>query len=56
MNKDQEEIKLLKFIIKAQNKIILCYRMGDNAIPEWVWSALEKGRAFYNVTTTADIK
>ncbi len=56
MNDDQRQIKMLKRLVKAQDKMILHYRLGKPTMPEWVFNAFDKARGFYNVKNISDIK
>jgi len=56
MNDDQREIKVLKKLVKAQNKIILAYRLGRSELPEWVFSAIDDAKSFYEVNDISSIK
>ena len=49
MNKEVEpknEIQFLKEVIKAQNKLLICYRLGGQP-PEWVFDKLAKAKELY---------
>ena len=49
MNKETEpknEIQFLKEVIKAQNKLLICYRLGGRP-PEWVFDKLAKAKELY---------
>ena len=49
MNKEAEpknEIQFLKEVIKAQNKLLICYRLGGQP-PEWVFDKLAKAKELY---------
>ena len=46
MTKD-EEIKLLKFTVKAYAKMVLHYRIGKPTLPEWVFDNIKKAKAKY---------
>ena len=49
MNKETEtenEIQFLKEVIKAQNKLLICYRLGGQP-PEWVFDKLAKAKELY---------
>lgn len=37
----RKQIKLLKKIIRAYERLALAYRVGGQ-VPEWVWDTLEK--------------
>ena len=53
---DQREIKMLKKLVKAQNKMILNYRLGKSMLPEWVFKAFDEAKSFYKVNRIDDIK
>ena len=53
---DQREIKILKKLVKAQNKMILHYRIGKRTMPEWVFKAIATAKSFYGVDNIIDIK
>lgn len=50
------ELRCLKKLVKAQNKMILHYRIGKTTMPEWVFKAIEDAKNMYEVDTIADIK
>lgn len=39
-----EIIGLLEAVIKAQSRLLICYRLGGRP-PEWVFNTLDKARA-----------
>lgn len=42
----KNEIQFLKEVIKAQDKLLVCYRLGGRP-PEWVFDKLTKAREIY---------
>ncbi len=56
MNEEQKEIKILKALVKAQDKMLLCYRIGKPRMPEWVFNNLDKAKEFYKVRNISDIE
>ena len=42
----ENEIEFLKEVIKAQDKLLVCYRLGGQP-PEWVFDKLAKAREIY---------
>jgi len=51
---DREEIAFLKDVIKAQDKILRCYRFGDQP-SEWAFAILDKFRNLYKGNTTKPV-
>jgi len=50
-----KEIKILKALVKAQDKMILNYRLGRPTISEKVLIAIEKAKKFYGVKSISEI-
>ena len=46
MNKTEDEIKFLKEVIAAQEKFLICYRLGGIP-PEWAFKKIEMAKALY---------
>ena len=46
---DKEEIIFLRKVIKAQDKLLKCYRFGGQP-PEWAFDLLSKFRELYDCT------
>ena len=44
---DKDEIAFLRKVIKAQDKLLICYRLGGRP-PEWVFDILAKFRDLYD--------
>jgi hypothetical protein len=55
MNDDQREIKVLKKLVKAQDKMILHYRLGKTTMPEWVFKAITDAKNMYEIDNISDI-
>ncbi len=53
---NQREIKILKKLVKAQDKMILHYRLGKASLPDWVFNALDDAKKMYGVNSIGDIK
>lgn len=51
-----KEIKILKKLVKAQDRMIMGYRTGSNRIPEYVFNSMDKAKEFYNVQCVSEIK
>lgn len=51
MNKEQE-IKLLKNIVKAQARMIMAYKTGIPKLPEWVFTTMYKAEIIYGPKLT----
>jgi hypothetical protein len=47
MTEEEKEIKLLKNIVKAQSRLLICYRIGSTKVPEWVFHTLDKATKKY---------
>lgn len=56
MSDNKQEIKILKNLVKAQDKMLLHYRLGKPSLPEWVFAALDKAMDFYGVIDISKIK
>ncbi len=52
---EQSEIKILKALVKAQDKMILHYRIGKPRMPEWVFDAMNRAKKFYGVDNIGQI-
>jgi len=44
---DKEEIVFLRKVIKAQDKLLMCYRFGRHP-PDWIFVVLAKFRELYD--------
>ena len=55
MTKDQE-IKLLKQLVSAQNEMIAYYRIGSKQVPEKVFKVFDKAKKAYGVDHIMHIK
>jgi len=44
---DKEEITFLRKVIKAQDKLLMCYKLGGRP-PEWVFDIMAKFRELYD--------
>ena len=44
---DKDEIAFLRKVIKAQDKLLMCYKLGGRP-PEWVFDIIAKFRNLYN--------
>jgi len=53
---EQQEIKVLKKLVRAQRKMILNYRTGVPTMPEWVFKAIESAKLMYQVDDISKIK
>jgi hypothetical protein len=51
----KNEVRLLKKLVKAQAKLLECYRIGKPRPPQWVFTAFDNARVFYGVTNVANI-
>ena len=55
MTKEQREIKILKALVRAQNRMIRAYKIGNPKCPEWVFDAFATARLFYKVHNISEI-
>lgn len=56
MTKQQKEIKILKALVHAQDKMIQNYRVGAPCLPESVFYAFAAARLFYKIHAMAEIR
>ena len=56
MTKEQREIKILKAVVHAQDKMIQHYRVGMPCLPESVFYAFVAARSFYKVRNISEIR
>ena len=54
-NTESKEIRILKALAKAQDNMILSYRVGRPIISEKTFKAIEAAKKFYGVTSISDI-
>ena len=52
---DKEEIVFLRKVIKAQDKILMCYKLGGQP-PEWCFDMMSKFRELCNNKSNASAK
>lgn len=53
---EQQQIKVLKKLAVAQNKMLLHSRIGKPTMPEWVFEAIDAAKNMYKVDNISDIK
>lgn len=53
---NEQEIKLLKKLVKAQSKMLIGQRLGTSMMPGWVFDTIDKAKKHYQVNNVADIK
>ena len=52
---EQKEIKILKALVHAQDRMIRGYKIGTPTLPEWVFEAFNTARLFYKVHNISEI-
>ena len=55
MTNEQKEIKILKALVRAQNRMIRAYKIGNPQCPEWVFDAFAAATRFYKVHNISEI-
>ena len=55
MTNEQKEIKILKALVRAQNRMIRAYKIGNPKCPEWVFDAFAAATRFYKVRNISEI-
>ena len=59
-NKQLKEMKktiyVLKKLVKAQDNMILAYRVGRPKLPEWVFDSIDRAKKHFNVHNISDIR
>ena len=50
---DKDEITFLRKVIKAQDKLLMCYKLGGRP-PGWVFDIMAKFRELYDRPNTPD--
>lgn len=56
MTKEQREIRILKALVHAQDKMIQQYRLGGRCLPESVFYAFVAAKDFYKVQVVSEIR
>jgi len=56
MSSQDNEIQTLKQLVRAQDKMILHYRIGKSSMPEWVFKAINDAKKLYEVSNISDIR
>lgn len=56
MTDEQRELKCLKKLVKAQERMITGYRTGKANMPEWVFKAISDAKNMFQVSKISEIK
>ena len=57
MTANEKEIKMLKKLVKAQNTMIMHYKLGKTyMLPEWVFKTFDDAKDFYKINSIQEIK
>ena len=55
MTKEQREIRILKAVVHAQDKMLQQYRLGERCLPEAIFYAFVAAKDLYKVRNISEI-